>query len=404
VSAKSGHAGTAIAGVAQLDRLAMPPSEVLARLLPEPRCELQTIVEQRTARGRYAVLLDPFGSVPFRPGKPRRWLATAPLEGWPARAFAVELELCPMRGNSETTLFSYANPAGQPFVLCERAEGGLTIELGGESVSSGIHLDYAQWQRIAVAWDERTATVRLYKDDGPARVTAEAEGRSPAPLGAPVFERALTVDAALAAGGTLVLGQRQRRSGVIGDFPLDRSFLGAVAELRVWRGLPDFSSPELRVPDEGESALVGRWRFSALGLELGEAVATILSPAALIGGFAPGELRDVRRARLLVTDGRVAVASGPLIAMGREHRLEVSLRDGLAVRLDGRTLQCSRIEPTDVLRGDRRGLRVGVPGLVSELRLSGADGRTLAHYRRDPSNERIAEDLSGNGLDLVTES
>jgi hypothetical protein len=379
-----------------------PPMVVAARLVPRSCSDVTAIVEQRTARARCSLLLDPVGSIPFTRGKPRRWLMTAPLDAWPTEQFALELELCPLRGSATPTLVSYAVPGAPPFVLREQASGGLTVEVGGHAIASAVHLDYAQWQRIAVAWDAHTRRLRLYKDDGGARVEAEGSGRPPAPLGAPLFEAVLPPGAAVAAGGTLVVGQLQGRPGVPADFAPEHEFHGALAEVRVWREVPDFRLPTVREPDENP-ALLARWRFSALALTLGEALAMPGSPSALLGGFGPSELRDVSHLRAIGSDDRQAWASGPAIAVNGEREIELSLAAGLALRLDGIALARTPLDPADVPGGERRGFRIGALDDLCELRLHGADGKPIAHYSCDGTLSNLLNDLSGKGLDLAVE-
>jgi hypothetical protein len=370
-------------------------------LTPRARGEVVPIVEHRSARTRYSLLLDPVGSLPFAGPKPRRWLMTAPLDGLPANAFALELELCPMRGNSEPVLASYAVAGAPPFVLREAARGGLTVDLGGRAVASGVYLDYAQWQRIAVAWDERAGSLRLYKDDGARRVAAEGAGTAVEPLGAPVFEGEVGEGARVAPGGVLAVGQLQGRPGLIADFAARREFRGALAEVRVWSSPPDFASPAAREPAEHESGLLGRWRLSALGVEVGEAAAAG-APVGLIGGFRGGELRDVRRLRVVADDGRQAWASAPVVEVGREQRIEMAREPGggLVLWHDGRELALAPLDPADLARDEQRGFRVGALDDLTELRLgSGDDPRAL--YRCDGALGDRLEDRSGSGLDLV---
>lgn len=377
------------------------PSAVSATLVPRPHTRPEPIVEQRTAHGRLALLLDPVGSVPFRGGKPRRWLATAPLDDWPPDRFVIECELCPQRGSSAPALLSYAPPGAPPLVVYEQRAGGVTIELGGHTVVSGVFLDYAQWQRLAIEWDRYARTLRLYKDDGAVRVEAEGAGEPPPPLGAPVFEHELAAGARVEPGGTLVLGQLQRRPGVIADFDLERGFRGAVAELRVWREPPDFTLAASREPGEDSAVLFARWRFSALGIELGDALAAPGSPAAILGGFAAGDLRDVHLLRLIATDGRRAGATAPVLELGREQRVELALEQTeLAVAVDGRTLQCQPLAPGDAQLEDHRGLRVGALDQLTSLELRAPSGAVLARYHPGEASGRTLADLSGRGLDL----
>lgn len=338
---------------------AQPPARVAATFRARPRTDVARLLDVRTARACCTLLLDPVGSLPFSGGKPLRWLMTAPLPDWPRDRFAVELELCPLRGSSAPTLVSYAVAGAPPFVLREQAPGGLVVELGGRAVATGIHLDYAQWQRIAVSWDAGARRLRLHKDDGPARVAAEGAGRPPAPLGPPLFEAILPADAGVAAGGTLVVGQRQERPGVPADFAAGRDFRGALAEVRVWGARPDFAAPASREPAEDDPALFARWRFSALATALGEALASPSSPPALLGGFHAAELRDVARLRAVGGDARRAAATAPAIPCdSRERTIELVLPEA-SLLLDGAALPSAPLDPADALDPAHRGVRVG---------------------------------------------
>ncbi|ADB50873.1 hypothetical protein [Conexibacter woesei] len=397
----SGAAGASERAVrARPDQLAAlgarPPARVTATFLARPRTEVARLLDQRTARACCALLLDPVGSLPFSGGKPLRWLLTAPLPTWPRDRFALELELCPLRGSPAPTLASYAVAGAPPFVLREQAPGGLVVELGGCVVETGIQLDYAQWQRIAVTWEEDARRLRLHKDDGPARVAAEGTGRTVAPLGPPLFEALLPGDAVVAAGGTLVVGQLQGRPGVLADLAAGRDFRGAVAEVRVWRTPPDFTAGSAREPAEDEPALFARWRFSALATALGEALATPSSPPALLGGFQADELRDVARLRAVGGDTRVAIATPPAIpADGREHTIELLLpaadadtRDAApSLLLDGAALPSSPLGPADVLDAAHRGVRVGALDDLRALTLHAADGAEIARW--DGSSDSV---------------
>ncbi|WP_330342460.1 hypothetical protein [Streptomyces sp. NBC_00557] len=399
----------ASADVTELADLALGDGAGLsAAVRLRPHTAVVPVVEHRSARGRYGLLLDPVGALPFRTSKPRQWVMAEHLTAFPSRAFTLVLDVCPLRGDAETTLFSYAAPGrGTVLALREQRDGGLTLDLADHQVSFGRFLDYAQWQRIAVSWDSATGEARLYQDDGPARVTAEAAG-SPLPaLTEPVARRNVAAGVRLPTGGTLVVGQYQGGAGRLGEFDLRRGFRGSVAEVDLWA---DAAGPAGRPAWTGDPCpgAVGRWRFTAGALRILEAL-DCGSGTAQVGGFGSGELCDVRGYRVLVVLGRRAWASQRLLAVGDAHELQVRpaplpargpgpAADSAPPHLyvDGEATRLDPVEPRDLGRPDEPRFRIGPLQDVDWVRLH-CDGET---HRAFASAERQGDrlpDLTGRG-------
>ncbi|UGQ12523.1 hypothetical protein LO772_02585 [Yinghuangia sp. ASG 101] len=397
MSAAAGGLTWAAADTTDLAGLALGEAAGLsATVRPRPRSAVLPVVEYRSARGRYGLLLDPVGALPFRTAKPRQWVMAENLSDFPAHAFTVVLDVCPLRGDVETTLFSYAAPGrGTVLALRERRDGGLALELAGHAAVFGGHLDYAQWQRIAVAWDSATGEARLYQDDGPARVTAEAAGTPPPPLTAPTAVRTVAPGAELPSGGTLVVGQYQRQAGVLGEFDPRRGFRGAVAEIDLWA---DAGGPAGRPAWTGAPGpeAVGRWRFTAAALRVLE---TARPDAAHVGGFGPDELCDVRGHRVLAVLGHRAWASRGVLAVGDTHDLHLHAAAEPRLFVDGAPVPLDTVDPRDLARPDDPRFRIGPLQDVDSVRLhrGGRLHRAYASARRH--GDRLP-DLTGRGPGL----
>lgn len=388
----SAGAAWAEADVADLARFALGDRpEFTVELRLRPRSEVVPLIEHRSARDQYGLLLDPLGALHFRTRKPRQWMLAQQLRAFPTRAFTAVLDLCPLRGDAETTLFSYAVPeAGTVLALREQRAGGLTLDIAGEQVSFEVFLDYAQWQRLAVTWDSVTGQARLYQDDNPARVTAEATGKPLPPLDFPVSTRTAARGAELPPGGSLVVGQYQGAPGVLGEFDLRRGLRGSVSEVDLWA---DGDGPANRPQwtSRPSPGAVGRWRFTAGGLAVGETPGSsgAASPAHL-GGFGPGELRDVRAYRVVAVLGNRAWTSRSALPVGGTHRIEMRGTGGdPELLVDGAPLALDPLDPRDLRCFDAPRFRIGPVQDVTRVRLDRGGEKAHEFVTADRCGDRL---------------
>ncbi|PPK65220.1 hypothetical protein V5P93_003658 [Actinokineospora auranticolor] len=387
----------AVAAESDLAALAVD-ARVTAEVRLRPHTSVVPVVEYRSARGRYGLLLDPVGALPFLRAKPRQWVMAQNLADFPPRAFTAVFDLCPLRGDADIVLFSYAVPGdGTVLALRERLDGGLTLEVAGERVSFGKSLDYAQWQRLAVSWDATTGETLLYQDDGIARVTAEAEGRSPSPLADPIARQVVARGARLPGGGAFAVGQYQGQPGDPGLFDLGRGLRGSVAEVDLWA---DAAGPTRRPEWTGTPTpgAVARWRFTATGLRTQE---TPGAATAYLGGFGPDDLRDVRAYRVIVTWGGRAWGARTLLPVGGAHRLECASAPELLV--DGRPVPLDPVDAADLGRPEVPGFRIGPLQDVAEVRLH-HDGRLHRSFASARRQGDLLPDLTGHGRHLLVRS
>jgi hypothetical protein len=275
-----------------------------------------------SSRSRYQFSLDAIGSLVFDGCKPRKWMMVQEFTEFPVTELTLEFLVCPFRGNSQSTLVSYVTGRSEvtcDFAVIEYAHDGLTIVINDQRLASGIHLDYAQWQRIVITWKSKTGQVAIYKDDGPMVIAAEGKDRSTIiPFGPPVFIGTLALDTQLASGGCLVFGQAQTQPGNILGFAVQEAYVGGMDEVRLWRHVLDQTSLNAVKGlwlNGDEPGLVGCWRFTGLGLRTGECNNICESGNdGILGGF-PTHLgvKDVAGYRILGLVGRSACLSQVVI-------------------------------------------------------------------------------------------
>lgn len=283
-----------------------------------------------SSRSRYQLSLDEIGSLLFDGCKPRKWMMVQDFADFPTTELTVEFLVCPFRGNSQSTLVSYVTGHSEVtcnFAVIEYAQDGLTVVINDQRLASGVHLDYAQWQRIAVTWNSQTGQLAIYKDDGPRVIVAEGRDRSEiVPFGPPVFIGTLAQGAQLVNGGCLVFGQSQTRSGDILGFSMQAAYVGGMGEVRLWRQALDQTALNAAKGywlSGDEPGLVGCWRFTGLGLSTGECPNMCASGNdGVLGGF-PVHLgvKDVIGYRILGINGRLACLSQVVIPAGKWHHL-----------------------------------------------------------------------------------
>lgn len=373
---------------------------ITAEVRLRPHTEVVPLVEHRSARGRYGLLLDPVGALLFRSRKPRQWML-AERVAFPARAFTVVLDLCPLRGDAETTLFSYAVPGrGTVLALREQRDGGLTLDIAGQQVSFDRFLDYAQWQRLAVSWDSATGVARLHQDDGPARVTAEAAGEPLPSLEVPVSTRQVAQGAELPGGGSLVLGQYQGEAGALSEFDLRKGLRGSVAEIDLWA---DANGPDRPLwTSAADPGAVGRWRFTAGALALNEAPCSGAPNPAHLGGFRPDELRDVRGYRVLAVLGGRAWSSRAVLPVGDAHEIELRGRDGEPELLvDGAECALDPFDPRDLTCFEQPRFRIGPVQDLTRVRLDRAGAKAHEYTTADRAGDRLPARSGGPELHIA---
>lgn len=290
-----------------------------------------------SSRGRYQLSLDAIGSVFFDGRKPRKWMMVEKFVDFPVTELTLEFLICPFRGNSHTTLVSYVTGRPQAncdFAVREYGQEGLTIVINDQHIASGIHLDYAQWQRLAVTWESKTGQVKIYKDDGPTVIATEGKGcETIVPFGSPVFIGTLAPNSQLASGGNLVFGQGQTRPGDILGFPMQEAFVGGLSEVRLWRQVLDQTSLNAIKGcwlAGNEPGLVGCWRFTGLALSSGECDNICQSGNnGVLGGF-PTHLgvKDVIGYRVLGLLGRLGCLSQAVISAGKWCHLAMVAPEG----------------------------------------------------------------------------
>lgn len=279
-----------------------------------------------SSRSRYQLSLDAIGSLLFDGCKPRKWMMVQEFADFPATELTLEFLVCPFRGNSQSTLVSYVTGHSEvtcDFAVIEYAHDGLTVVINDQRLASGVHLDYAQWQRIAVTWNSQTGQIAIYKDDGPKVIVAEGRERSAiVPFGLPVFIGTLAPGARLAAGGCLVVGQAQTRPGDILGFAMQAAYVGGMGEVRLWRQVLDqtiLNAVKGLWLSGNEPGLVGCWSFTGLGLSAGEYTNICASGNnGVLGGFAAHlGVKDIIGYRILGVNGRLACLSQAVIPAGK---------------------------------------------------------------------------------------
>jgi hypothetical protein len=413
-----GPDGRASAPAAYLAALAPGPGlDVEAWVRPRDRAGWGDVVYHCSARGAYRLSLDPVGSVGFAPGLPRSCVMVPRMEGFPADALTVELIHCPFRAGNGSTLLSYAatGEAGWcDFAVHETGAEGIVVTVAGHAVATGIHHDYAQWQRLAITWRSDTGELVLYRDDRDATIAAAMAGAPAPPLGPPRFRANVARGQRLADGGSLVIGQAQARRADPASFPPERAYAGSVREARLWRGALGAEALEAlggAVLRGDESCLVADWRFTQLALECGEALnacGTERNLALLSGPMLRAGVRDVRAYRLVGAAGGQAVASRTWLPALRWSR--VALRhDGSAppeLWVDDEPADAAALDPLRAPRAEAQGFHVGPleHAHVAEVRVTprraSGHATTSAHYPGTLTANGLLEDISGNGLHL----
>ncbi len=287
-------------------------------LHPAP-CALLTM---RSVHARYAVTLDPVGSIAFHRGKPQSWLMVPGMVGFPEQRLTVECLICPFRAASYPTLISYRSHTRESgdrcaFALYENGRAGLTVAIMGQSCETGIRLDYSQWQRIAVTWDGRTGSLRVFQDDGQASISA-ALAHSTATLGEARFSATLGLGQSIPGGGCLVFGQMPERFRDPSSFLNDYSFCGSLMSMSIWNRVlsrDDLNRHTLEAIRGDEAGLVAAWRFPQSSHEQGEGwnLCSEKENVPLLSGIASRSIKDVQGLRFCAGMGTVAVASRQLV-------------------------------------------------------------------------------------------
>lgn len=320
------HSGSArVAPVKIKDFALRPPFTIESWVRPLGGTNSTDIFVHASSRSRYQLSLNAIGSLFFDGRKPRKWIMVQEFADFPATELTLEFLVCPFRGNSQTTLVSYAT--GNPEIKCDFAvkeygHNGLSIVINDQCIASGIHMDYAQWQRIAITWESKTGRVAIYKDDGPKVIAAE--GKEPltiVPFGTSVFSGTLAPGAKIAPDGCLVLGQAQTRPGDILEFSMQEAYVGGLGEVRLWRKALEQTSLNAvkgKWLKGNELGILGCWRFTDLSLNTGECYNICKSGNnAVLGGF-PTSLgvKDVIGYQVLGLVGGLAYLSQAIISTG----------------------------------------------------------------------------------------
>ncbi|XKH34815.1 hypothetical protein ACIU1J_00420 [Azospirillum doebereinerae] len=324
--------------------------------------------------------------------------------------------LCPYREHSRLSILSYAAASAdgpQGLLLQERAEG-LVLAINGHEIATGLHLDYHQWQHIALTWRSSDGRFEFYKEDGVAAVVAMVEGRS-VDFGPPAFTGTLAVGERLPDGGCLVVGQEQGRPGMPAAFVPGTGFVGGLRTVRLWDRVLDRSALnrfKAAWLDGDEPGLAGCWCFTRRGLEIGECLNACSATVnvGLIGGLTPASLRDVNLYRPLVIGvDRTMAGRRPLAASVWQY-VAVSCRgrmDGVpaepALAVDGRPVPLRPVAAEDAPPPLPPHFRIGPMSgsLLADLRLRNLeDGALLAHYVGDRTGDGRLHDRSERGMHL----
>lgn len=411
-----GPGGRASAPAAYLRALAPGAAlTVEAWVRPRDRAGWGDLVYHASARGAYRLSLDPVGSVRFAPGLPRSAVMVPRMEGFPADALTVEIIHCPFRAGNGATLLSYAATARtgwRDFAVHETGAEGIVVTVNGHAVPTGIHHDYAQWQRLAITWRGDTGELVVYRDDRDATIAAAMAGAPAPPLGPPRFSAIVARGERLADGGSLVIGQAQARAADPASFPAERAYAGSVREARLWNAA--LGAGALQAPGGAglrgdEPGLVAGWRFSQLALECGEALnacGTERNLALLSGPMLRADVCDVRGYRVVGAAGGRAVATRDWIPALRWSHLALRHTAGAAPELwiDGERADDAPLDPLRAPKAEAQGFHVGPleHAQVADVRvLRGADGASpAAHYPGTLTADGLLEDAGGNGLHL----
>lgn len=405
------------ADILRLDQLVAPAVSFDAWVRPLPRLTIAEVLSYRSAWGRYGLHLDPIGSVAFVPGKPRQWVMVQKFVAFPAEEFTFEAVLCPYRANSCSTIFSYScvhTSTTCDVLLQDKGTEGLVLSINGKKIVTGLHLDFHQWQHIALTWRSTDGRVCLYKEDGVAAIAALAEGRT-IDFGPPVFVGSLAAGEHIADGGSLVIGQEQGTPGVLSDFVPDAGFVGGLRMVRLWSRAHDLNT--LNHHKSGwlsgdEPGLIGCWYFTRRALEIGECLNACSSTdnIGLIGGLTVASLCDIQLYRLLIIAADQTVASRVPLTAQRWQHVAVTCRGQMAglpvdssLEIDGIPVPVRPLTAADAPPPQPPHFRIGpmANSLMAELRLRQADnGDLLAHYTGDLTPDGRLRDQSGRGFDL----
>lgn len=407
-----GDAGIARLGAAQLAAIA-PRGDFTAEAWVRPTISttLGDVVVHDSAHARYALQLDPLGSLQFRAGLPRSFMMVPYFEGFPAARWTIELALCPFRANRASTLLSYTLPGDSrpALAIFEERDRGLVVRIGDDELATRRYMDYCQWQHLALTWDAETGALAMFHDDRDRTVAAVLDPAISASLGEPVFHGHVARGHRVRDGGFLVLGMDQRRAGDIAAFAPETAFFGFMSRIRIWdhvRARRDLEADQGRWLRGDEPGLVACYRFSALAAARGESVnacANDRNIGQLGNAGAEPVIHDRHHFRAVLTVRDAAIATGPVLTAGRWARIAGGVRDGkLELDIDGRREPAAPLPSRLLARDVGRVFRIGpVPaGLIAGVRLR-TGAHVLACYDQGVTSAGELLDSSGNGHHLA---
>lgn len=399
-----------------LQQLASQAVNLNAWLRVSPRLSEANVVSYRSAWGAFGLHLNPIGSILFATGKPHRWVMVPRFSGFPEQALTFEWLLCPARAHSRTTLVSYlheGNGRSCKLSVQNRGTEGLVLSINGQELATGIHLDFHQWQYVAITWRSSDGQACLYKENGVAAIAAQAEGHT-VKYGVPAFTGTIAAGTRLNDGGCLVIGQELAAPGTLADFVPNTGLVGALRSVRLWGAaheLEDLNRYKLDWLVGDEPGLVACWYFTRRSLEMGECVNSCSSTknVGVLGGLTVAALRDVYSYQVLLNSaGQLMASRTPLLSRKWQH-VAASCRGRMDdapfaghLFIDGLPVPLEPLELNDVPPPASH-FCIGPleNSLMADLRICApAEDKLLAHYTGELTPEGQLRDQSGNGFNL----
>ncbi len=166
-------------------------------------------------------------------------LIANPVSNFPSNAFTFESWF--KTSGSGDGLISYATASEDNEVLLLNQEN-LTLQIGGNSVATGINIADGDWHHVAWTWDSASGATKVFID------------------GVEKFSGTLAQGHSIENGGSLVIGQEQ--DGVGDGFDPAQAYAGEVRDIRLWdtnRTQADIDSQKNEVLDGSESNLVSNF-------------------------------------------------------------------------------------------------------------------------------------------------
>ena len=138
-------------------------------------------------------------------------LIANPVSNFPSNAFTFESWF--KTSGSGDGLISYATASEDNEVLLLNQEN-LTLQIGGNSVATGINIADGDWHHVAWTWDSASGATKVFID------------------GVEKFSGTLAQGHSIENGGSLVIGQEQ--DGVGDGFDPAQAYAGEVRDIRLW--------------------------------------------------------------------------------------------------------------------------------------------------------------------------